>query len=291
MPNGSTFDDPRVSAFLTAAHYSDRAVMTAQQVEVPAADKPQLWINGNSVSLGGDNASRFLVVRLNERDPETAERAYDNAELAWALLTLARGWILAGAPQRHVRKRQFTGWLTAMAGFCDWAGYEGLWEDHDTVTAEMDTESADFERLGLAVLDRLGDGWHEAHKITSDPVCQDLIPRSARDADKHIGHRGLGRNVLAGRIGRTDGTVRVERRWDARMHRFLYRWVQVGAAVVRTVRQAARSAVRSARTLRVVRRHTAVRAGRVTLPDGCAGTWAVLDPGAGVRVGGTARRG
>lgn len=110
--------------------------------------------------------------------------------------------------------RQFSAWLSAMAGLCDWVGYVGLHQDHDQVVREMDRESEAYERLGLAVLDRLGDGWHTARAVTSDTVTQDLLPRpDSVPADRHIGHRSAGRDVLGPRVGRRDGAVRLERRW------------------------------------------------------------------------------
>lgn len=262
LKNGSTFDSPTISGMLTAKQWTDRAVMTSTQVEVSGLDRPLIVATVNNGALGGDNGSRFVPVRLGERNTDTPAREYDDAELCAALLTLARAYVLAGAPRRRVSMRQFTPWLSTMAGFCDWYGYAGLFADHAEVIASMDREAAEYERLGVAALDRIAtgkvkadaDGWTTARAITSDPVLQDLLPRLGMPADKHIGHRSAGRDVLGPRVGRRDGAVRLERRWDSHAHRFLYRWVRAvrsaaaslrerAAAVLDRVRMMARPAV------------------------------------------------
>jgi hypothetical protein len=123
--------------------------------------------------------------------------------------------------------------------------------------ADMDRESAEYERLGLAVLDRIAageakadpDGWVTARAITNHPTLQDLLPRLGRDADKRVGHRSAGRDVLGPRLGRRDGSVRLERRWDSHDQRFLYRWVRVVRGAVAGLRERATAVLQAVRML------------------------------------------
>ncbi|MGW2419021.1 hypothetical protein ACWC0C_07110 [Streptomyces sp. NPDC001709] len=263
MPNGGTLDHPGVSSLLTAERFTERAVCTGSQVDLAGIDRPMIACTGNAASLGGDNASRFLVVRLGDRTPHT--RAYDDAAVAWALGTLARGWVLAGAPlgADDIAMRQFTPWVRAAAGLTEWIGYPGLWQERDAVLADMDQEGADWAHLGEAahalhatVKEKTGREWLTASEIVKE--CQDLIPRPGaaerpERADRRIGHRAFGL-IIKARLGRIDGGYRWERRWNSTDHKWLYRVVRVArgaaaglreraAAVLDAVRMAARPAV------------------------------------------------
>ena len=63
-----------------------------------------------------------------------------------ALLTLARGWVNAGRPQKRVRSDEFKDWVEGLRGLMAWAGFAGTFggSEANTVVSSDDEEWAIF---------------------------------------------------------------------------------------------------------------------------------------------------
>ncbi|MEQ4301582.1 cell envelope integrity protein TolA [Plantactinospora sp. B6F1] len=154
---GETVDQPTLAAMLTMAVWSDRILNFSTSVRVP---NDRVWmITGNSLTIGGDNASRAVLIRLDAQMPNPEMRPSSKFALGdleeWLtdptnratvlrhLLILVRGWILAGAKRIETPMRTFTPWASATAGFLDWLGETGFMTNRDSLH-EVDEEEAQY---------------------------------------------------------------------------------------------------------------------------------------------------
>ncbi|MFI5640312.1 bifunctional DNA primase/polymerase [Streptomyces goshikiensis] len=179
-----------LSALLTSSVWTGRVLGQSQTV---ALVNDQLWMaTGNNVRLGGDNASRTLMVNVDagiER-PELRggfripnldtwiKSSANQAKIVRAMLVLGRAWVMGGAPTIDTRMRGYSTWASAMAGFLDFHEIPGFLGNADKV-AEADTERQSWgaflatwhEKFGekpMGVKDLMhtnlsvGDGWGDS---------------------------------------------------------------------------------------------------------------------------------
>ena len=130
IAEGSVIDSPILARLITERTWTDRRLGTNTATAQP---NDRLWLaTGNNLRVGGDMASRTVLIRLDPRMPRPEERtgfAIPNLEqwiltpanqrqLLRHLLVLVLDWTSAGAPRARVRPmRQFTNWAEAIAGF------------------------------------------------------------------------------------------------------------------------------------------------------------------------------
>jgi hypothetical protein len=155
---GETVDHPSLAMLLTARVWSDRILQESLSVRLP---NDRLWIvTGNALSIGGDIASRTVLVRLDARDPEPSKRPTSNfalgdleewltdpkhrAELLRHLLVLVQGWISDGAERVETPMRTFTPWASATAGFLRWMGETDKFLGNAASLVESDEEEAEL---------------------------------------------------------------------------------------------------------------------------------------------------
>jgi hypothetical protein len=124
-----------LEALLTMRTWSDRWLGASRDVTAP---NDRLWLaTGNNAQFGGDLGRRIAEVHL---DPPTANwhRRTDfqiknletwmhehRGEYLAALLTIARGWIIAGRPRKDEQGDDFAEWVSGLRGLMKWAGFEG----------------------------------------------------------------------------------------------------------------------------------------------------------------------
>ena len=155
---GETVDQPTLAALLTASAWSDRVLQTSNTVRVP---NDKVWlVTGNSLSVGGDLASRTVLVKLDARMPNPDRRPTSSfvigdleewlhktsanpGKILHSLLMLMRGWIVAGANRIETPMRTFTPWASATAGFLDWLREPGFMTNRDALQ-EVDEEEAQY---------------------------------------------------------------------------------------------------------------------------------------------------
>lgn len=154
---GDVVDQATLAALLTMKVWSDRLLGISGVVRVP---NDRLWVvTGNSLSIGGDIASRTVLVRLDAQQPDPSKRPTskfalgdleqwladpDNrASMLRHLLVLVRRWIVDGAQRIEKPMRTFTTWASATAGFLDWMGEQGFLDNGQSLT-EVDEEEAEY---------------------------------------------------------------------------------------------------------------------------------------------------
>lgn len=131
LEEGTVVDSPVLASLLTTLVWSDRPM---SRTAIGSWPNERLWmVNGNNLRVGGDNASRSVLVRLSPNAPHPEERSDftipdldkwilrpDNqAQTMRHLLVLLLDWLAAGAPRDHgiPSMRQFTPWATGVGGF------------------------------------------------------------------------------------------------------------------------------------------------------------------------------
>jgi len=152
-----TVDQPTLAALLTATVWSDRILGVSTTVRVP---NDRVWfVTGNSLSIGGDLASRTVLIRLDAKMPDPAMRPpsrfvlgdleewlgdpVNRATVLYHLLILVRGWIVSGANRIETPMRSFTPWASATAGFLGWLDEPGFMTNRGSLH-EVDEEEAQY---------------------------------------------------------------------------------------------------------------------------------------------------
>jgi hypothetical protein len=139
VPKGTVVDSATLSAMLTMRVWSDRELGSNSAGSAIRVPNDRTWlVTGNSLSIGGDNASRSLLIQLDAKMPNPELRPTsqfklgdleewlqvpDNrARVLYHLLVLVRAWIVDGAPRVETPMRTFTPWASAAHGFVKWLG-------------------------------------------------------------------------------------------------------------------------------------------------------------------------
>lgn len=186
-----TVDQPTLAALLTATVWSDRILGVSTTVRVP---NDRVWfVTGNSLSIGGDIASRTVLIRLDAQMPNPAMRPasrfalgdleewlgdpVNRAKVLHHLLVLVRGWIVAGAKRIETPMRTFTPWASATAGFLAWLNEPGFMTNRDSLH-EVDEEEAQYGAFYAR--------WHELFgddKLTSKQLHDSTTPSIVEGKD------------------------------------------------------------------------------------------------------------
>lgn len=155
IAEGTQITSATLAGLITSNEWSDR-VLGSSKSEKHANDR--LWaVTGNNLRLGGDMATRTVVVRLDPNMPNPEARpdsafqipnlqswltmADNRQALQWNLLVLVADWVAAGAPRTAHLMRQFSPWAQAAGGFVTHHGLPGFL-DNATDVREMDDQAA-----------------------------------------------------------------------------------------------------------------------------------------------------
>jgi hypothetical protein len=125
-----------LESLLTDRDWTDRWLGQNRSVTAP---NDRMWLaTGNNASFGGDLARRIETVRLDPpganphlrtgfkiKDLEMWVHEH-RGELLAALLTVARGWVVAGRPSEDVRSDSYARWIGGLRGMLGWAGFPGV---------------------------------------------------------------------------------------------------------------------------------------------------------------------
>lgn len=161
-------DSPVLAQLMTEPVWTDR-VLGGNDTVSRVNDK--LWLGtGNNVQLGGEMASRSVLVRIDPKmerpDKRDTERfvlgnlqtwlAIDTnrVQVMHALLVLIRAWAAAGRPQSKIDMRTFGPWAKNIGGLLDFHGITGFLTNQDEVD-EADEESYEWAQFLAA--------WHNRH--------------------------------------------------------------------------------------------------------------------------------
>lgn len=224
-----------LEALLTATEVKERVLGVTDLVKV--VNDRMFVLTGNNVKLGGDMRRRTVEIRMDagmER-PETRTgfaisdlKSYvrdERCNILNAVLTLARGWINAGAPQVQVTSDDFGPWHSGMRGLIKWAGFGGtVGGDAGRASERMSETDREYSAL-LHEVHRVFDGkWFNAIEILRSAsnlsaetgIDATLLPGGVLDkmdhrpasAAKTLGH------WLSNREGRIVGGLTVKRAPD-----------------------------------------------------------------------------
>lgn len=155
IAEGTQITSATLAGLITSAEWSDR-VLGSSRSEKYANDR--LWaVTGNNLRLGGDMASRTVVVRLDPNMPHPELRPDSSfqipnlqvwlqdpghrQDLQWNLLVLIADWVAAGAPRTAHLMRQFSPWAQAAGGLVTHHGLTGFL-DNTVDVADMDDQAA-----------------------------------------------------------------------------------------------------------------------------------------------------
>jgi hypothetical protein len=175
LAEGSTVSAAVLAQLLTTPVWSGRVLGSTSTVEIP---NNRLWLaTGNNIRLGGDMATRTVLVRLDPKEPHPDQRDQNTfgipnldtwlketghrAEVLRHLLILVMDWMAAGAPRSSHTMRQFTTWAKATGGFLAHHGIDGFLDNVEDVR-EADEENAEWVTF-LAK-------WHELNGEQKRPV-------------------------------------------------------------------------------------------------------------------------
>lgn len=148
-------DSPALAKLLTSQEWMDRRL--GKNDEVLSFVNNRLWMaTGNNIALGGDMASRSVLVRLTPSSDPTKRSQFALGDLtAWlrddanvnlllrCLLILVIDWVRGGAPTGSVAMRNFSGWASAMSGLLKHHGILGFMEN-EHMLREADLEAEDW---------------------------------------------------------------------------------------------------------------------------------------------------
>lgn len=152
-----------LTALLTTSTYSSRLLGSSNSVTM-ANDR--IWcITGNNLTLGGDLTRRTLPITIDPGVPNPEERtgfkldipdyvATNRGQILADLLTMVRGWILAGSPAEPPSSSDdYAHWTTTVRGILEYCEVPGRF-DHVRVESsnEDDVEWAAFLAMAYEVL-------------------------------------------------------------------------------------------------------------------------------------------
>ena len=153
-----TIYSSELESLLTMRTLTDRELGRSRTITVT---NDRLWVvTGNNARIGGDLSRRCLPVALDPRCGDPHKRAFPFDPAQWlashrgeyiaALLTVARGWVLAGAQKADPgRSDDYAGWHASMRGMLAWAGVPGTFAEEGgdlAVVSEDDAEWGTFVR-------------------------------------------------------------------------------------------------------------------------------------------------
>ncbi|MEU4801200.1 hypothetical protein [Actinosynnema sp. NPDC023587] len=227
IAEGTVVSSAVLAQLLTSPQWSARMLGSSGAGFIATNDR--LWLaTGNNIRLGGDMATRTVLVRLDPDDPHPDQRdqtAFGIPHLDnWLkhpdnritvlrhLLVLAMDWINAGAPRTGHTMRQFTTWAAASGGLLAHHGIDGFLDN----LAEMrEADDDDAEWTGFLAR------WHELNH--DRPVTSRHLRQSAEidivnnqpvdrwegafltdDQGRTPSTKSIGR-ILTGHIGRWHG--------------------------------------------------------------------------------------
>ena len=177
IAEGSVIDSAVLAQLITDSTWADRILGKNQTAAFP---NDRVWTaTGNNLQLGGDMATRTVMIRLDPDMPHPEERTgfaipsldqwildpANQRTVLWHLLVLVIDWTRAGAPrQRGITMRQFTPWAEALGGFLSHHGVPGFLANIDSAQG-IDEDNAIWTAFLHKWHDLYPDKWMTAHEL------------------------------------------------------------------------------------------------------------------------------
>jgi hypothetical protein len=234
LPSGHTIRFPVMSELLTSQVWKDRVLGRSEIVSLP---NNLLWVvNGNNLTVGDDLARRSIWVRLNPdvrpdtRDPSVFAAGDLNewlqlhsAEVLHALLTLLRGWVVAGMPKSNDHMASFGAWPRTLGGILNWMCLPGWLTDREAQMEDSDEDAFEWAGFLATWHDELGEREYTSQNLvdfafaaaTGVSAASSLSKVMPTNGDKIPNSKQLGKWLRA-RQGRFFSGYRIISRRDAR---------------------------------------------------------------------------
>lgn len=179
LAEGTVIKSPVLAHLITDRTWADR--LLGGNVTASYAND-RLWsATGNNLQLGGDMATRTVMIRLDPDMPRPEERPPDNfaipnldqwimepanqRRVLWNLLVLVLDWTSNGHPKAPgVTMRQFTDWARHIGGFLDHHGIKGFLANVESVR-ENDDDAAIWGAFLARWHSLHGDQWLTTHEL------------------------------------------------------------------------------------------------------------------------------
>ncbi len=159
-------DSPSLAAALTKDRWSDRVLGQSRMVRLP---NRAMWLaTANNPVLSHEMSRRSVRIRLDAdaerpwlrdgfRHPDLVGwvRAH-RGQVIGALLELARGWLLAGAPDVGVKLGSYAAWARVIGGVLGRAGIDGFLDDRQHDEEAEDPVEAEWRALVALWFERFG---------------------------------------------------------------------------------------------------------------------------------------
>lgn len=164
LKEGTTVSSEILATLITKDKWDDRMLGASRNIE---ATNDRLWLaSGNGLTVGGDMASRTIMVRLDPKMARPELRQFEmgqfsdwirepgnREELLWHLLILVQAWVKSGAgTDTSHTMRGFTKWAQVMGGLLNFHGLTGFLSNADDLAAR----DTDEEEWGIFLAK-----WHE----------------------------------------------------------------------------------------------------------------------------------
>jgi hypothetical protein len=189
---------PVLARLLTSQAWQDRILGQTRTATFP---NRTLWmVTGNNVPLGGDLPRRVVLVRLDAGMTHPERRVgfthvIPNAILEQrgpviaALLTLARGWFVAGCPPGTTfRADNFAEWARVCSGILTHADVDGFLTNRSQLTANVEDGRLEWrgfvEHLGRRVGSEPFTTAQVANWLADDDALLSVAPADIRSASK-----------------------------------------------------------------------------------------------------------
>lgn len=175
---GSQLDSASIDKLFTGPQFSARGMHTLDSVIL---DNNKIWCaTSNNAVFKEDTARRFVYINLDKplsknektyRKENLLDWCLDNAgELAWAVRTIVRGWVVAGRPKwRKFRPANavddgapkggmpsYEEWSSYMGGLMDWLGLEGFLTNYREAADESNSEGHEDDKMFVAMARKFG---------------------------------------------------------------------------------------------------------------------------------------
>lgn len=161
-------DSPNLAKAVTSNTWAGRILGVSQIAYLP---QRATWIvNGNNISLGGDLPRRCYLISLDAnmarpwlrtgfRHDDLERYVMQNrGQLVAAILTVVRGWVVAGRPQGdNPILGSFREWCLTIGGILAYAGVSGFLQNLSAIYERMDEDSPAWELFIAAWYARFGD--------------------------------------------------------------------------------------------------------------------------------------
>ncbi len=224
-----SLDSAALASALTKERWADRLLGSSTVVRLP---NRAVWVaTANNPTLSRELARRCCRVRLDAglerpwlregfRHPDLlAWTAANRPRLVAAALTLARGWLLDGAPRASATLGSFAAWAGVLGGILASAGVEGFLADRDEPVEVTSPDEALWQAFVARWAEEHGRAEVDGRELLALAVDSGLWAPDPRGGASELARFGI---ALARRRDRVFGGWRLAVRRDGKRKQNVY---------------------------------------------------------------------